>query len=111
MSEHDHPTIAIAPEPPTELPSSYNTGFTTLDDEVRIDRLPTRGQVPAWLAGTLLRNGPARFEVGQKSLRHWFDGLAMLHSFSFHDGSVAYANKFLRSNGYQAVEKTGRLTY
>jgi carotenoid cleavage dioxygenase-like enzyme len=67
--------------------------------------------VPAWLAGTLIRNGPARFEVGRQSLHHWFDGLAMLHSFSFRDGSVAYANKFLRSNVYRAAEKTGRLTY
>jgi len=29
-----------------------------------IDDLPVRGEIPAWLTGTLVRNGPAQFEVG-----------------------------------------------
>jgi carotenoid cleavage dioxygenase-like enzyme len=115
MSVQNRPALAITAEPTsgssTESVPSYVTGFTTLDKEVRIAALPTRGQVPPWLTGTLIRNGPARFEVGQQNLRHWFDGLAMLHSFSFRDGAVAYANKFLRSNVYRAAEKTGKLTY
>ena len=38
-----------------------------------------RGALPEWLAGTLIRNGPGQFEVGNRPLRHWFDGLAQLH--------------------------------
>ncbi|MFQ6275025.1 carotenoid oxygenase family protein [Coxiella burnetii] len=30
-----------------------------------------------------MRNGPAKFEAGNKKLRHWFDGFAMLHQFAF----------------------------
>jgi len=76
-----------------------------------MDRLPTRGTVPAWLTGTLLRNGPARFEAGSQRYRHWFDGLAMLHRFSIAGGRVSYANKFLRSHPYQKAVEMGRITY
>ncbi|WP_284700061.1 carotenoid oxygenase family protein [Coxiella burnetii] len=31
----------------------------------------------------MIRNGPAKFEAGNKKLRHWFDGFAMLHQFAF----------------------------
>ena len=64
----------------------FSLGFSTLDQEVVIEELPIRGALPTWLSGTLVRNGPAKFEVGKKKLRHWFDGLAMLHKFCFHQG-------------------------
>jgi len=91
--------------------STFQIGFSTQANEINIDRLPLQGTVPAWLTGTLVRNGPAKFEVGQQSYRHLFDGLAMLHSFSFHDGQVSYANKFLRSPAYQKATETGKISY
>lgn len=51
-------------------------GFQTLDQELRQIPLPVEGRLPPWLAGALLRNGPAKFEVGSRSYNHWFDGLA-----------------------------------
>ncbi len=81
-------------------------GFKTLDREVSVDELPVSGALPAWLAGTLIRNGPARFEVGDYRLSHWFDGLAMLHLYAFRGGRVSYANRYLRTQSYaHAVEK------
>lgn len=44
------------------------------------------GNVPSWLEGTLLRNGPGIFTVGSTSYEHWFDGMAIMHSFAFKDG-------------------------
>ncbi|HSK50549.1 MAG TPA: carotenoid oxygenase family protein [Solirubrobacterales bacterium] len=85
-------------------------GFASLDREIELDRLPVEGQIPAWLSGTLLRNGPAKFEAGERALRHWFDGQAMLHRFSFDGGRVAYANRFLRTEAYREVE-AGRISY
>lgn len=67
----------------------FARGFVTLDQEITRDQLPVQGRVPAWLAGSLLRNGPAQYEVGQRPLRHWFDGLAMLHRFTFTQGQVS----------------------
>lgn len=50
--------------------------------------LPT-GQIPPWLQGTLLRNGPGMHTVGESTYNHWFDGLALLHSFAIRDGESA----------------------
>jgi carotenoid cleavage dioxygenase-like enzyme len=88
----------------------YRLGFTTLDRETSVDALPVEGTVPAWLSGTLLRNGPARFEVGPDRFRHWFDGLGMLHRFGIGGGAISYANRFLRSPAYLEAERTGRIT-
>jgi beta,beta-carotene 9',10'-dioxygenase len=75
-------------------------GYTSLNEEITVDSLPVQGTLPGWLNGSLLRNGPAKFEVGEEHFRHWFDGLAMLHRFTFQDGTVSYANKFLQSEAY-----------
>ncbi len=88
----------------------YRLGFTTLDHEIQCDHLPVRGALPAWLRGSLVRNGPARFEFAQQSYRHWFDGLGMLHSFTVQDGQVAYANRFLQTADLREGEATGRIT-
>lgn len=88
----------------------YRAGFATLDSEVEIESLPVEGEIPEWLSGMLLRNGPARFEAGELSFRHWFDGQAMLHRFGFAAGRVSYANRFLRTEAYRATEE-GRIAY
>jgi carotenoid cleavage dioxygenase-like enzyme len=88
---------------------SYELGFETLDHEVQLDRLPMEGRIPEWLSGTLVRNGPARFEIGDQSYNHWFDGLAMLHAFQFEGGEVAYANRFLESGSYRDAEEAGEI--
>jgi carotenoid cleavage dioxygenase-like enzyme len=82
-----------------------------LEQEITCDRLPVEGKVPTWLAGSLLRNGPAQFEVGPHNYRHWFDGLAMLHRFSFKNGEVSYTNKFLQSPAYTKAKATGQISY
>jgi carotenoid cleavage dioxygenase-like enzyme len=74
-------------------------------------RLPVEGALPGWLAGALLRTGPAKFEAGARGYSHWFDGLAMLHRFAFADGAVTYANRFLDSRAYRAARDTGRIAY
>ena len=85
--------------------TDHRLGFTTLDREVSLDRLPLSGELPAWLQGSLVRTGPAAFEAGGPPLRHWFDGLAMLHAFSFADGQVAYANRWLHSDAWKEARR------
>jgi beta,beta-carotene 9',10'-dioxygenase len=85
--------------------TDHRLGFTTLDREVSLDRLPVSGELPAWLQGSLVRTGPAAFEAGGPPLRHWFDGLAMLHAFSFGDGEVGYANRWLHSEAWKEARR------
>ena len=82
-----------------------------LQDEIANHPLDMTGKIPDWLSGTLMRNGPIKVTVNEQSNAHWFDGLAMLHSFSFHEGHVKYSNKFLRSNAYHTVFDQGSLNY
>lgn len=93
------------------MTGQFAGGFATQTQEITLEHLDVRGEVPGWLEGTLLRNGPAQFEVGERRFNHWFDGLAMLHSFTFHQGNVAYANRFLHSPAYRKARETGKISY
>jgi beta,beta-carotene 9',10'-dioxygenase len=86
-------------------------GFDSLESEVRVDELPLTGELPAWLEGSLIRTGPAQWEVGKRTMNHWFDGLAMLHRFGIGDGSVSYASRFLETRAYRAARATGAISY
>ncbi len=89
----------------------HRLGLQTQDRELPPTPLPVEGAFPAWLAGALLRTGPAKFEVGGSRYQHWFDGLAMLHRSGFADGTVTYSNRFLDSRAYRAARDTGRIAY
>jgi len=93
------------------MASGLTKGFETLDEETRIASLPIEGELPPWLDGSLLRTGPARWEVGGREMNHWFDGFAMLHRFAFSGGAVSYANRYLESKAYRAAESTGEISY
>lgn len=117
------------------------------DEECFDVDLPIQGDFPAWLNGTLIRNGPTKFTVylsegnipediseekcskdahemhkangnlqleagidGQ-SVHHWFDGLAMLHGFSFHQTKVQYSNRFLRTEAYHKMFEEGSVDF
>ncbi len=94
------------------VPSTEPTlGFSTLEQETVLDELALSGELPRWLEGSLLRTGPAKFEVGEQRMRHWFDGLAMLHRFTIEDGRVSYGNRYLQSRSYRAAHDQGRIVY
>ena len=89
--------------------ATYRLGFTSLDREISVEDLPVSGSLPPWLAGSLLRNGPACFEVGTEQYQHWFDGSAMLHRFTVADGRVSYANRFLRTPAFVEADRLQRI--
>ncbi|MGD0062145.1 MAG: carotenoid oxygenase family protein [Streptosporangiaceae bacterium] len=93
------------------MAAGHQIGFRSLDRELPPAQLPVEGKFPSWLAGGLLRIGPAKFEAGSQGYRHWFDGLAMLHRFGFADGEVTYTNRFLDSPAYRTARDTGTITY
>jgi len=93
------------------MPNKFELGFSTLNEEITLENLLVKGKIPSWLSGTLIRNGPAKFETDKGKFRHWFDGLAMLHKFSFNNGKVSYANKFLESQAYKYAKKKGKIGF
>jgi beta,beta-carotene 9',10'-dioxygenase len=91
-------------------PNYVQPGFRQNMDERHIENLPIKGVIPDWLEGSLIRNGPGMVNV-DKPMRHWFDGLAMLHRFSFSGGKVDYRSKFVDCQAYRDVKKYGKITY
>ncbi len=87
----------------------FDLGFGVTEREMTLDQLTVQGRVPDWLRGTLVRNGPGSFRVGSDRYRHWFDGLAMLHRFTFGDQGIGYANRFLDCAAYRAAQAEGRI--
>ncbi|XP_070709010.1 beta,beta-carotene 15,15'-dioxygenase [Pempheris klunzingeri] len=68
-----------------------------------------KGNIPSWLQGTLLRNGPGIFSVGDTSYEHWFDGMAIMHSLTIKDGEVVHRSRFLRGDTYKANMAANRI--
>ena len=89
----------------------HRLGFEPVRGECAGVSLPVEGDLPNWLSGTLLRNGPGTFEAGDRRLNHWFDGFAMLRRFAIRGGRVAYANRFLRSEAHEHVREHGELGF
>lgn len=93
------------------MSGDFRAGFADLLSEIEVPSLAVNGAVPAWLTGSLLRNGPARFTFGGERFNHWFDGLAMLHRFGFEGGRVSYRNRFLASENYLRARATDTRQY
>lgn len=93
------------------IPNSYRLGFSTLNQELSQQTLKIHGTIPSWLEGTLFRNGPAKFNTSSSYVADWFDGLAMIHAFSITHGTVVYSNKYLISDDFLTVQKTGKMSY
>lgn len=84
---------------------------TPIDQEVTNCHLTIEGTCPPWLNGTFVRNGPVSMEIDGEKMAHWFDGLAMLHSFTFKNGKLNYSNKFLKTDAYDTVFCDGNFNF
>ena len=89
----------------------YALGLTSLRHEQEPVAAEVHGHMPAWLRGTLIRNGPAQWDAGPDRMRHWFDGFAMLHAFTLDEQGVTYRNRFLRGPDWCAVQAQGKLCH
>lgn len=89
----------------TQIPLQDVKGKST------ISSLKIHGKIPSFVKGTLIRNGPAKFHFGKKSIRHWFDGMAMLEAFQIGDGNVTYKSRFLESDAYLKATKKDDLRF
>ena len=69
-------------------------------------------QVPSWLSGTYVRNGPGQHTFGseKRQLNNWLDGFPKLHSFKFNGDKVLFSGKMLESKNYMDSVAAGELT-
>jgi beta,beta-carotene 9',10'-dioxygenase len=97
---------ASTPTPAAVSPGRLR-GFHSGAREIDSAEMRVEGQLPDWLRGGLLLNGPALWDLPKGNYRHWFDGLAMMHRVQFDDGPVRYRSRFIRSDDYQQSLSAG----
>lgn len=68
-----------------------------------------KGKIPEWINGTLMRNGPGKFQYGNDTYKHLFDCSALLHRFNISNGKMTYQNKFLNSESYKKNMAANRI--
>ncbi|MCO5125302.1 MAG: carotenoid oxygenase family protein [Rhizobacter sp.] len=86
-------------------------GFDSGAREIDEASLLVEGDLPAWLRGALLLNGPALWELPNGKLQHWFDGYAMQHRLRFDGAGVRYRSRFVQSDSYRRSTTAGAPAY
>ncbi|XP_030452537.1 carotenoid cleavage dioxygenase 8 homolog B, chloroplastic-like [Syzygium oleosum] len=73
--------------------------------------LAVEGELPLWLSGIYLRNGPGLWHVGDYDFRHLFDGYATLVKLQFENGRLIAGHRQIESEAYKAAMKNNKLCY
>ncbi len=103
-SQHPHP-MPSTPSQKNDLSPLYL--FQSLEESENIP-LKVDGEIPSWLEGEFVRNGPGLIRDNRgETVKSWFDGLAKLYAFTIKQGKVSYTCKFLRSEAYKKLQATG----
>lgn len=56
----------------SESKLNLSKAYTSQSDEITLDNLRIDGDIPTWLSGSFVSNGPGQFEVGGTHFNHWF---------------------------------------
>ena len=99
--------VLAAPDRPNPF---LQHGYAPVADELSVDNLAVRGEVPREISGTYLRNGPNP-AYPPISYTYPFDGDGMVHGLTFDGGNVAYRNRFVLTAGLRADRRAGRTIY
>jgi torulene dioxygenase len=92
--------------------------FDVVREERKPISLPVTGEIPAYAAGALYRNGPGARQLYANgelkySVSHWFDGFSQLHKFELipeneHVTTVMYSSRSSVDTLMEQLTETGR---
>ena len=99
--------MSAVPAPQAGAVPGRARGFLSGAREIDAAVVDTQGALPSWLAGTLLLNGPALWELPGGRLDHWFDGYAMWHALCIDGAGVRYRSRFCASESYRRSVTAG----
>ena len=69
------------------------------------------GNIPEWIIGCLIQNGCGSYKIGDITLNHVFDGMALLQKFNFENGNVTYQCRFVKSKAYESIKTRNRMAF
>ncbi|CAK7353196.1 unnamed protein product [Dovyalis caffra] len=109
----------VATQAPTMVPSlekelaidRNHVAWTSVRQERWEGELAVQGEIPLWLSGTYLRNGPGLWHIENYNFRHLFDGYAMLVGLHFENGRLIAGHRQIQSEAYKAAKKNNKLCY
>jgi all-trans-8'-apo-beta-carotenal 15,15'-oxygenase len=81
------------------------------EERARYRLAAAQGEIPAFLRGTYLLNGPARFRRGDLAYRHWLDGDGMVAALRFDADGASLVHRYVRSTKWVDEEAAGRALY
>ncbi|THG12880.1 hypothetical protein TEA_015772 [Camellia sinensis var. sinensis] len=104
---------ATIPPPEKKISTSDRklVAWTSIRQERWEGELVVEGEIPLWLKGTYLRNGPGLWHIGDYNFRHLFDGYATLVRLHFENGRLIMGHRQIESEAYKAAKKHNRLCY
>ena len=91
---------AITPEAVLAASAAANPAWALAVGDIEADLAPRglrliHGRAPKGLAGTLYRNGPAKFRRGTSTPAHWFDGDGLVRAFRIREGQASLRGRFV----------------
>ncbi|XP_021658793.2 carotenoid cleavage dioxygenase 8 homolog B, chloroplastic [Hevea brasiliensis] len=102
----------IIPSPETDVVGGRNhVAWTSVRQERWEGELLVQGEIPLWLKGTYLRNGPGLWHIGNYNFRHLFDGYATLVKLHFENGRLVAGHRQIESEAYKAAKKNKKLCF
>ena len=81
------------------------------DEETFELPLQVKADLPDWLQGSYVINGPVNFKVEDFTNHHWLDGAALIHKFDFTGKSIIYSNRLLRSYLFKSIAQAKETNY
>lgn len=96
---------------PSYKQEEWQTGYRSLKQEFDYAIDEVEGTIPADLRGTLFRNGPGLLDVNGQPIHHPFDGDGMICAIAFSDGRAHFRNRYVRSAGFVAEQKAGKILH
>ncbi|KAF5456476.1 hypothetical protein F2P56_025959 [Juglans regia] len=105
------PTVAPSWEKESVGNRMNHVAWTSVRQERWEGELIVEGEIPLWLSGTYLRNGPGLWRIGDYDFRHLFDGYATLVKLHFENGRLIAGHRQIESEAYKAAKKNKKLCY
>lgn len=102
---------ATAPPTLSYTPEDWQKGYRSLKQEFDYWIEDIEGEIPTDLHGTLFRNGPGMLDVNGQRLHHPFDGDGMICAIGFSNGRAHFRNRYVRTEGFLAEQKAGKILY
>lgn len=92
-------------------PFPWSAGFESLGRESDERLTGIDGAVPAWLRGTLFRNGSGRNQLGGEWFAHWFDGDGLIQAATFDERGIRFRTRFVGTENYRDETAAGRIMH